>query len=428
MSMAKHFEIPFQPTVNFQSRDVELQLIEDHFNSSPLLDQQLRVAIHGLGGVGKTQTALKYAFDHRSDYDSIFFLNASSIDSLTRDFAKIHQILHLAAIDDDDAKVQCVKLWFARADSIKWLLIFDNADNLEGIDLTSYFPVTNSGNVLITTRDFCVEHPDLSTYALPLDVLDPEAAHMLLVDRASIKTQTSDDHQHVALIVKELGFLPLAIDQAGAYIQTRRKSLSEYYSMYQAHQASLLDYRSNMLKNEKTVMTTWEVSFNKIEGESPVVAEFFLLLCQFGPGGIPEALLKKGCTPQPVFGQDGELMTLAPEKDLVSESMITLLGDDFMFDEAIEKLQSLSLIQRSSQPDGSKHLSLHPLVQFCGMTRVSEGAQKKSFEDAVCITSHAFPMGNLDQWYVSCWTYVEKPALTLISKGYCIQHPAASSS
>jgi hypothetical protein len=401
MSMAKHFEIPFQPTVNFQGRDVELQLIEDHFNSSPFLDQQLRVAIHGLGGVGKTQIALKYAFDHRSDYDSIFFLNASSIDSLTRDFAKIHQILQLAAIDNDENKVNYVRLWFARADNSKWLLIFDNADNLEGIDLTSYFPITNSGNVLITTRDFRVEHPDLATYALPLDVLDPEDARKLLVDRGGIKTLINDDDQKAALIVKEMGFLPLAIDQAGAYIQIRRKSLNEYYSMYQAHQASLLGYRSNISKDEKTVMSTWKAPFMKIEEESPVVAEFFLLLCQFGPGGIPEALLKKGCTPLPVFGQDGELMDLAPEKDLVPESMITLLGDDFMFDEAIEKLQSLSLIQRSSRPDGSKHLSLHPLVQFCRMTRASEGAQKKSFEDAVCITSHAFPMGNLDQWHVS---------------------------
>jgi hypothetical protein len=177
--MAKHFEIPFQPTVNFQGRDIELQLVEAHFNSSPSLDQQLRVAIHGLGGVGKTQIAVKYAFDHRSDYDSIFFLNASSIDSLTGDFAKIYQMLQLAAIDDDDAKVQCVKLWFARADNTKWLLIFDNADNLEEVDLTSYSPVTNSGNVLITTRDFRGEHPDLATYALPLDVLDPEDAVFL---------------------------------------------------------------------------------------------------------------------------------------------------------------------------------------------------------------------------------------------------------
>jgi hypothetical protein len=399
MPMTKHFEVPFQPTADFQGRDVELQLIEDHFNSSLLQDQQLRVAVYGLDGVGKTQTSLKYAFDHRSYYDSIFFLNASSIHSLTRDFAKIHQILQLAAIDDDDDKVNGVKLWVARADNTKRLLIFDNADNLEGINLTSYFPVTNSGDILITTRDFRVENPDLATYALPLDVLDPGDAQTLLINRAGVKPPNDD--KSAALIVKELGFLPLAINQAGSYVQTRRKSLKEYYSMYQTRRVGLLRYRTNMLKDEKTVMTTWEESFKKIEGESPVVAEFFLILSQFRRDAIPEALLKKGCTPQPVFGQDGELMTLAPEEDLVPESMITLLGDDFMFDKVLEKLQSFSLIQRRSGPDGSKLLSLHPLVHFCGMTRASEGAQKKSFDDAVCITSHAFPMGNLDQWYVS---------------------------
>jgi len=98
----------------------------------------------------------------------------------------------------------------------------------------------------------------------------------------------------------------------------------------------------------------------------------------------------------------GELETLDPEEDLVPESMITLLRCDFMFDEALEKLQSFSLIQRGSGADGSKQLSLHPLVQFCGMARNSKDVQRKAFEDAVCITNHAFPMGNLDQWYVSC--------------------------
>jgi hypothetical protein len=399
----KYFEVPLQPTATFLGRDSVLSQIEAHY-SNAASNQQLRFAIHGLGGSGKTQIALKYAFNHRPDYDSIFFLNASSIDSLTRDFTKIHQILQLAAIDNDENKIECVKRWFARTDNTNWLLIFDNADDLEEIDLSSYFPVTNYGNVLITTRDFRVEHPDLATHALPLDVLDLEDAQTLLINRAGIKTPTDADDQNAALIVKELGFLPLAIDQAGAYVQTRRKSLGEYYSMYQAHQASLLGYRSKLSKHEKTVLTTWELSFNRIEEESPEIAEFLLLLCQYDPAGIPDALLKKGCTPQPVFGQDGELMTLAPEIDLVPESMIKLLGDDFTFDEAVEKLLSFSLVQRSSdQPseDSLKQFFLHPLVQFCGMTRASEEAQKKSFEDAICITSHAFPMGNLDEWYVS---------------------------
>jgi len=424
MSRKKYFEVPLQPIATFLGRDSVLSRIEAHF-SNTASNQQLRFAIHGLGGSGKTQIALKYAFDHRPDYDSIFFVNASSIDSLIRDFTKIHQMLQLAAIDNDENKIECVKRWFARTDNTKWLLIFDNADDLEEIDLSYYFPVTNYGNVLITTRDFRVEHPDLATHALPLDVLDLEDAQTLLISRAGIKTPTDADDQNAALIVKELGFLPLAIDQAGAYVQTRRKSLGEYYSMYHAHQASLLGYRSKLSKHEKTVMTTWELSFNRIEEESPEIAEFLLLLCQYDPAGIPDALLKKGCTPQPVFGQDGELMTLAPEKDLVPASMISLLGDDFTFDEAVEKLLSFSLVQRSSdQPseDSLKQFFLHPLVKFCGMTRASEEAQKKSFEDAICITSHAFPMGNLDGWYVSYCPYVEKLVLTHIFKG--IRHSA----
>ncbi|KAF8849434.1 hypothetical protein BDZ45DRAFT_752800 [Acephala macrosclerotiorum] len=401
-SKKKYFEVPLRPTNAFLGRDSFLTQIQDHFTDVSLAGQQHRLAIHGLGGSGKTQIALTYAFTHRSEYDSVFFLNAASSDSLTRDFTKLHQILNLGAVDADENKVECVKRWFTRNDNTSWLIIFDNADDLEDVDLSSYFPLSDAGDILITTRDHRIEHPELTTSALHLDVLSPEDAEELLLKRAAIKSLALEEEQKFAsLIVKELGYLPLAIDQAGAYIHARKKKLSEYYAMYQDHQSSLLSYRSKLSKHEKTVMTTWELSFNKIEEESPDIAEFVLLLCQYDPALIQHAMLKKGCTPQPVYGQDGELMMLDPQACSVPASMIRLLGNEFMFDEAVEKLLSFSLAQvtiADESNDTSSGFVLHPLVQFCGQIRATEDIQKSAFEDAVCITSHAYPMGNLDEW------------------------------
>lgn len=398
----KYFEVSIHPTGTFLGRNDVLRQIEAHFKDEAFSEQQKRVAVYGLGGSGKTQLAVSFAFNHKNDYKSVFFINATSTDSLTRDFTRMHQILGLSAIDNDEDKVECVKRWFSRPKNASWLLIFDNADDLEEVDLSTYFPATNFGNILITTRDSRVENPDLTTCALHLDMLSPEDAFTLLLKRAAIKTSLSTDEEKSATqLVNELGFLPLAIDQAGAYIQTRKKKLGDYFQMYQKYQTALLAYRSKLTKHERTVMTTWEMSFEKIEAESPQIAEFLLLLCQYDPSGIPDALLTKGCSPQPVYGQDGELMTLSPEKDLVPESMIRLLGDSVSFDEAVEVLLSFSLVQRRNDDSGFSGFILHPLVQFCGQMRASEEVRKKSLEDAICIASHAYPMGNLDEWHVS---------------------------
>ena len=122
--------------------------------------------------------------------------------------------------------------------------------------------------------------------------------------------------------------------------------------MYQDHQTALLGYRSKLTKHKKTVIMTWEISLNRIESESPDIAAFLLLLCQYDPSGIPDALLTKGCTQQRVHGQDGELMMLAPGKDSVLESMVRLLGDTVNFDEAVELLLLFSLVRRRDDDTG----------------------------------------------------------------------------
>ncbi|KXX76611.1 Regulatory protein AfsR, partial [Madurella mycetomatis] len=396
--LVQHFEVPQQPTATFVGRRDVLQEIEVHFQRDSTLPEQRRCAIYGLGGSGKTQIALKHAFSHRHDYHHVFFVNAASQDTAVQGFAKIHSLLQLGQANSDQDKVEIVRRWFSQSGNTRWLLIFDNADDLDGVDLWSFIPVVDAGDILITTRDGRIDDPELSTLAIPLDMLSQEDALELLRRRSGVKAPLNEAQIGPATsIAQELGFLPLAIDQAAAYIQARKKSFADYLALYRKQQDALLSYRSRLSKQQQTVLTTWEVSFRRLEEDSPAVAELLLLLCHYDNTYISDTMLKRGTTPQLSYGRDGEEVQFPPEKSGVPQTLIALVSDEIGYDDAVEKLRSFSLVQRTA---GETGFVLHPLVQFCGQQRAGGDTLRASFSAALRLLSHAFPRGGLDDWYV----------------------------
>lgn len=395
----QHFEVPQQPTATFVGRLDVLQQVEEHFDKDPTAPEQRRCAVYGLGGSGKTQIVLKFAFSQRHTYKHVFFVNAASNDSATLAFAKIHGLLGLGQANSDQDKVEMVRRWFSKSDNTSWLLILDNADDLDEIDLWSFIPVVDAGNVLITSRDGRIDDPELATLAIPLDMLPEDDALALLRRRSGIKT-VLDDIQTTAAktIVEELGFLPLAIDQAAAYVQARKKTFKDYLALYHKQQEALLNFKSKLSKHQKTVLTTWEISFQKLEQDSPEVAELLLLLCQYDNAYIADSMLKRGTSPQLSYGRDGEEVQFPPESSGIPQSLIDMLSDPMGLDDAVEKLRSFSLAQRFSTGNG---FVLHPLVQFCGQQRADHETLRTSFSTALRLLSHSFPRGSLDDWYAS---------------------------
>ena len=370
--------------------------IQQHFHrGGSAKPQQRRCAIYGLGGSGKTQIALKYAFTHKSAYQNVFFINAASQSSAMADFIRIHGLLQLSAAGSDREKVEAVKRWLSRESNSSWLLIIDNADDLDELDLWDCMPVVEAGDILITTRDARIDDPELSSLAIHLEMLPLDDAVDLLLKRAAVRSMLSDDEKKAAEdVATELGCLPLAIDQAGAYINAKKKSFKEYLELYSQQQESLLGYKRKLSRHQKTVLTTWDLSFDRIESDSPDVALLFLLLCQYDNAYISDSMLKRGTAPQKSYGRDGEEVHLPAESSGVPKSLIDLVSDEFKFDEAVEKLTSYSLVRRLT--DGG--FVLHSLVQFCGQRRATEDMRRASFETSIRILSHAFPRGNIDDW------------------------------
>ncbi|KAJ7245209.1 hypothetical protein C8J57DRAFT_1679730 [Mycena rebaudengoi] len=181
--------------------------------------------LHGLGGAGKTQICLKFLDEtDKSRFMDVFFLDASTIDTIKAGLKNIALTQSIGSNDEDASR------WLASSQE-EWLLIFDNADD-PSIKLFNYFSQSSSGNILITSRN-----PQLALYCFPL-----------------------------------------AIVQAGAYIAKTQK-LRKYLTVYEQNRAELLSRLPDQPidKYAWSVYTTWNISF-KCLGQ---LAAKFLQICSF---------------------------------------------------------------------------------------------------------------------------------------------------
>ena len=346
--------------------------------------------------VGKTQLALTFAFQQRSKYSGVFFLDADSEITLHEDFSKIHDDLDLGCPKD---KVGAVKRWFDVEDDVNWLLIFDNADELESYQLTNYFPLSKETHIILTSRD--PNAAELTSDGLLLEMMEPEESKALLIARAGLKDPSYKDLQDVNTIVDELSHLPLAIDQAGAYIRTRKCSPAAYIRQFENQRERVLKFSPKLSSYNKSVITAWEVSFLRLESDMAVAAKLFLVFCYLDSKRISEELLKGAAHPVLKMDEDGNEQETVAEDNGVEPDLVDLMDED-EFDATIARMVSLSLVREYTETTGDKDtriISLHPLVAFCGRARAKQSQRREAAEQAICFLSHAFPEWSRDFRY-----------------------------
>ncbi|KAJ7120123.1 P-loop containing nucleoside triphosphate hydrolase protein, partial [Mycena epipterygia] len=337
------------PSRIFHGRQTILQQMHQYF--AQITGKQDIFLLHGLGGAGKTQIALKFISESTSNFTDIFFIDSSSIETIDTGLKNI-ATSKIAGESSQDA------LQYLRSKQDEWLLFFDNADDPK-INLNDYFPQCDHGNIVITSRN-----PGLVVYAsshsLVSDMEEIDAVDLLL---RSAGEETTDIKKRAAVqIAKVLHYLPLAIIQAGAFI-SKSGDLDSYLALYEQNQARLLSQKPTQSHDNYawTVYTTWQISFDQLSQP----ASTFLQLCSFlHHQGISEKIFKNAATYK--FGPS------SPSKEELQmplQFLSQFLGSDgvcdfFCFMDMINEVRAYSLINfHPQQKMFSMHLLVHDWTQ-----------------------------------------------------------------
>lgn len=344
---------------------------------SAKLPQLNRAAISGLGGIGKTQTAVEYAYRHRDEYQAVFFVRSASESELITGFAAMAGVLKLPQAKDQDqtAAAQASRRWLAANDG--WLLILDNADTPSLLE--NFLPTDCRGHVIVTSRD--------SVFA-PLHILAPELLappptaealdfFLLRTQRGAIDSQ---ERQAAAELAEELGCLPLALEQAGAYLVATRANFATYLASYRQRGLELLSRgRPEIAGHPDPVATTWSLNFEEVEKDSPASADILRAAAFLAPDEIPEELF--------VEGRDA----LSPR---ISAALQT--GDPLAFSELIAPLLRYSLVNFDAT---RRVIGIHRLVQEVLKAGVGE-ERIAQIEKVIKALRSSFPEPEFETWPV----------------------------
>ena len=317
----------------------------------------LTQAITGLGGIGKTQTARAYAHRHLADYELIWWLRAESPATLAADYATLAGPLGLDPDTADQAKLNAAIRQRLQSRSA-WLLIFDNVEDPKLP--REWLPGTGGGHSLITSRR--TDWQDLAK-PLSLPVMPEDEAIAILTGGSDIQILSPAEHAAASDLARELGYLPLALAQARAYMVETGRSLASYLSLFRSSRpADFADDRPS-LDYPASYATTWAISINAAAAACPGARPLLELLAFFAPDPLSVGVLNTWPATLPVE-----------------------LRDEHARDDAIAALRRYSLIDVERG-----RISVHRLVQAVTRDELTEIASKDLILSAIPLACKALP-------------------------------------
>lgn len=370
-----YFHIPSCRVSRFIGREDVLSSIECHLRAGSA------AVLHGMGGQGKTQIALEYCWRVREakQFSAILWIDASSKSTAKKSLESISEIIKRPekVFSDAESRITFVLTTFSTW-SRPWLFVVDNYDDPEAFpDIQDFVPWGEHGTILYTTR-----HRDVSRYGTVVEIVgmvDGEALD-LLFDRTAME-KTDNNVKHGKDIIHRLGYHPLAIDQAGAYIYKRKDSLGfeNFVDHYNRRKQIILketprvwEYRRKLSKAEQeislSVFTTWELSLQQLDPQEESggkLGSILTLFAFFHHANISENLFETYCRRSDTSDSCRFWITLFCDGENN--------WDRELFVDVLVRLCDLSLVQNYYLGvDGHLHLSLHPLIRDWIRLRSSE--------------------------------------------------------
>jgi tetratricopeptide (TPR) repeat protein len=368
----KVFMIPYDRNPYFLGRDGILSDLREKLQEiKPQWQYNHRVAIYGMGGVGKTQIAIEYVYRHEKDYRNIYWISASDEAALLSGFQEIGEKTGCLSTETDRSKptevAKKILSWLRRQDN--WLLVIDNLDDVSVAD--GFLPaIDKTGHTLITTRN--PDAKNIPAEGVEIPILGEDDSIQLLLRRSDIKEIDFPSYTGIAQeIVKELGHLALAIEHAGVFVRSLG-DITKFLSIYRSSRRQVLR-RNPAIKTAypNSVEVTFLLSFERLKtisygGQAAKLLELFVFL---NPDEILIEFLRAG--------QGG-----------LNDQLREIIHDELIFHESIGLLRQFSLIRRSEKKDG---FSIHRLVQAVLRDQLSETELHLGWDNVIGICRAAFP-------------------------------------
>ncbi|KAI1215007.1 uncharacterized protein F4807DRAFT_466343 [Annulohypoxylon truncatum] len=383
----KYHHIPFLQNGRFSGRSATLSAIQNILDPAQSSSSTRSIALFGMGGVGKTQLALQYAHHNADKYGVILWIAADNIITIGQSFREVAQGLQLCQdkdeIQDSAAAIWKVKNWL-NITSTPWLIIFDNADDLQAIKVA--WPTSSHGSIILTTRDFDVAN-NPAAQCIQIEPFNEIEGSLMLLKQIGLDPTVASNTEHATAITQALGGLPLALSQIGGFIAQRRLPLKDFLPLYERN-ASKIDSRKTIKDDyEHTLSTVWDVSFEKLPGDA---TKLLNMLVFFDPDGVDEAIFLEG-------SQTGS--GIDPDFDFVADEMD--LGD------AEQPLLQAALINKTME---KPVITVHRLIQSAAIRRLSSPDRPRYFDVVTQLLSWGFP----DTWskdighQINAWQKCEK--------------------
>ncbi|MBO0796077.1 MAG: tetratricopeptide repeat protein, partial [Ktedonobacteraceae bacterium] len=377
--------VPFPRNLFFTGREETLAVLQTHLGVDRDVTLPQVVALHGLGGIGKTQIALEYAYRHALDYRAIFWIEAETRERVLSSLLRMADLLQLPERMETKQQriVEAIQRWLTTHE--QWLLIWDNLEDLELPQRV--LPPSIGGAHLFTTHRRVL---GTLAHGIALQPMETGEGILLLLRRAKILAQQAAsepvdqsaesmpiEYTAASQLVTTLGGLPLALDQAGAYLEETGCSLTDYLHRYEQQRTLMLDRRGSLGGNHpRSVMATFLLANEQVRQEQQAAAELLSICAFLHAETIPEELFRVGAAH---LGP-----TLAP-----------IVADPVQFDQALAVLRNLSLVQRQAQ---THTLSLHRLIQKVLREQMVSAQEDLWSKRVIQMVNAAFPSGEFATW------------------------------
>ncbi|GGP68314.1 FxSxx-COOH system tetratricopeptide repeat protein [Streptomyces calvus] len=357
--------VPLRNT-SFVGRQALLRAVEEQLGSQDTA-AVLPHALHGLGGVGKSQLALEYIYTHQHDYKVICWIPAERESLVLAALAQLAAQLGVAPAGQDSmgapaantAVPAVLEALRTGAPYDNWLLVFDNAEDVEAV--RQYFPTNGPGKVIVTSRNRAWER--VAT-PLPVNVFDRAESVELLQRRSPDLSEEDADR-----LAEALGDLPLAVEQAGAWRAVTGMLVDEYLDLLAQRSPEILEL-DPAPDYPVSVAAAWDISLERIKANNPGARQLLDICASMAPEPIPRSMLR---------GSRG--VNVTPEVD-------PLLRESIKLNRAVRDLSQFSLIKVDPRSDT---LQMHRLLQTVLLAKLGQEERERMRDAAHQLLSAAKP-------------------------------------